>query len=296
MGGANNIVIVPISNTLVPLLAILVLTLVLLAPIMISSSFAYSRYIVGIDTLTQFDANSIVGIAGYYALSDKYQHVIVATKDGTITEVYFSPKGIFRDVLANIQGTVGITAYAAGCLTLTEDHLLFSTTVSTTCDGSHVGIVKADGTVTDIYWGGTPYSPITQNVMGKSQVPFISHLASYYKTYSASSSCCFPDFAGGVTSASSDGKICNQYLGVSYTVCTGSDVLAQFDGIVGYAGYFTPTDEFQHAIVATNDGTLHEVFFKDNPIPPPAPPSGPISTFKHLVPHRTMGMSMWGTQ
>ena len=34
--------------------------------------------------LTQFNANSIVGIAGYYAENDTGQHVIVGTKDGNV--------------------------------------------------------------------------------------------------------------------------------------------------------------------------------------------------------------------
>jgi subtilase family serine protease len=39
------------------------------------------------------------------------------------------------------------------------------------------------------------------------------------------------------------------------------DVLAQFTNVVSVAGYYTPNDGFQHAIVATGDGKVHEVFF-----------------------------------
>jgi hypothetical protein len=43
--------------------------------------------------LTGFPAGSIVGVAGYYAAGDQFQHVIVATTDGAVTEVFWQPGG-----------------------------------------------------------------------------------------------------------------------------------------------------------------------------------------------------------
>jgi hypothetical protein len=314
----NNKIIIP-TKTLVILVTAVVLGLVLMGPLMIMSSSAYTKYITGIDTLTQFDANSIVGIAAYYNQDDKFQHVIVGTKDGAVTEVYFNQKGIFRDVLTqfdansivrmaayyavadkfqhvmvvttdgnvneiyfnqkgifrdvltNIQGIVAITAYAAGCI---DDGRSIGVTRHS-CDQSHVAIATADGKITEINWGGIPYDAINQKVIGTSQG--MTAIAAYYTYYSASAGffdreAPSPD-PGSTTSISSGGKICNPYLGQSVFIpCADADVLAQFDGIVGFAAYYNPTDRFYHAIVATNDGNVHEVFYKNNPTPPPLPP------------------------
>ena len=47
----------------------------------------------GNGELTSFPAGSIVGVAGYYADGDQFQHVIVATTDGAVTEVFWQPGG-----------------------------------------------------------------------------------------------------------------------------------------------------------------------------------------------------------
>jgi len=41
----------------------------------------------------------------------------------------------------------------------------------------------------------------------------------------------------------------------------GQAVIGNFSNIVSVAGFFTPDDNFRHAIVATQDGKVTEIFF-----------------------------------
>jgi hypothetical protein len=68
--------------------------------------------------LGQLDA--VVAVTGYDAPSDEYQHVIVATAAGDVSEIYWKPQGAglpgpLRGLLANVAGRdiVGIAGYYA---------------------------------------------------------------------------------------------------------------------------------------------------------------------------------------
>ena len=45
------------------------------------------------------------------------------------------------------------------------------------------------------------------------------------------------------------------------TTALGSNILANFSGKIAVAGYFAPRDNYQHVIVATNDGNSDEMWF-----------------------------------
>jgi hypothetical protein len=62
--------------------------------------FALATLLAAGPTALAQKPSHVVALAGYYT-PDGFQHAIVATANGQVLEVYFSPaKGIFQDVLA----------------------------------------------------------------------------------------------------------------------------------------------------------------------------------------------------
>ena len=45
------------------------------------------------------------------------------------------------------------------------------------------------------------------------------------------------------------------------------DRLVTLPGVIGVGGYFATSDGYQHVIAATNDGNIHEIYFKGAVIP-----------------------------
>lgn len=78
----------------------------------------------------------IVGVAGYNTPDDGFRHVIAATVDGGIHEIYFNPKsGTFKDNLSSFQNIVGIAGF------ITSD------------DGyQHVIVATNDGNISEVYF------------------------------------------------------------------------------------------------------------------------------------------------
>jgi len=88
-----------------------------------------------LDVLTRL--NGVVAIGGYCAKDDDAQHVIVATTDSALTEVYWHPgQGVHQDVLTNFDSdVVGVGGYYAA-----DD------------DTQHAIVATVDGTLTEVYW------------------------------------------------------------------------------------------------------------------------------------------------
>jgi hypothetical protein len=89
---------------------------------------------VGSGFLTRFNSQ-IVGLAGYSS-ADGYQQVIVATSDGTVTEVYRQgPNPASQGTLSHFDSQIlAIAGYSSG-------------------DGyQHVIVATADGNLTELYW------------------------------------------------------------------------------------------------------------------------------------------------
>jgi hypothetical protein len=65
--------------------------------------------------LAGFAPARIVGVAGYYAAGDEFQHVVVATDDGNLTEVFWKPPDIApiaaRLPVGPFAGIVGVAGY-----------------------------------------------------------------------------------------------------------------------------------------------------------------------------------------
>jgi hypothetical protein len=93
---------------------------------------------VGVDQLTTFPAGTIAALAGYYAAGDGFQHVIVATIDGVVHEVFWKPQdpanpGVGVDQLTTFPaGTIaalaGYYADATG-----YQHVITATTAGRLC-------------------------------------------------------------------------------------------------------------------------------------------------------------------
>jgi hypothetical protein len=63
------------------------------------------------------DLTGIVSIAGYYdpAANDQNQHVIVATNDGKVTELWWKPgQGVHQDILTQFGANSIVSYYADG--------------------------------------------------------------------------------------------------------------------------------------------------------------------------------------
>jgi len=142
-----------------------------------------------VSTLALPKFNGIVGIAAFYTPDDKFRHVIVATGDGNVHEVFYHPSigvHLSQPPLAKFNGVVGVGAFYA------ED------------DKNRIVIVATnDGLLHEIFYR--------------------------------------PSLPGG-------GHVST--LGVP-----------KFNHIIGVAAFYTPDDKFRHAIVATDDGNVHEVFY-----------------------------------
>jgi photosystem II stability/assembly factor-like uncharacterized protein len=90
--------------------------------------------------LAQFGAGSVVALAGYYTPGDGFEHAIVATSDGKVSEVFFGnpkyPGEKGQDVLARFDPSsiVSVAGYTTG-------------------DGfQHVLVLTTDGVVSELRW------------------------------------------------------------------------------------------------------------------------------------------------
>jgi 2-keto-3-deoxy-6-phosphogluconate aldolase len=188
--------------------------------------------------LSQFKGDT--GLAGYYTDSDGYQHAIVATSDGVVHEVFFNPAaGIGEDDLAQ---------YAAGSIVAVAGYF--------TPDGyQHAIVATSDGQVHEIFFN--PDQGLGQDVLATFAAGSIVKLAGYFTP---------EDGYQHVIVATIDGVVHEVFF--SPTQGLGQDVLAQYAAgtVVSLAGYVTPQDgfnngDYQHVIVATSDGVVHEIFF-----------------------------------
>jgi hypothetical protein len=149
---------------------------------------------VQVRPLTNFDPRAsgpIVGIAGLFSSDQNFEHAIVGTLNGDVTEVFYrtGQPGIGRALLAHFPPSstiVGVGGFFSG-----DDNY------------RHAIVATSNGNVTEIFY--------------------------------------------------------NPYLG------QGQVVLANFDPavstIAGVAGFFSPDDNFRHVLVATSDGNIHEILY-----------------------------------
>jgi hypothetical protein len=114
--------------------------------------------------------SNIVGVAGYYADSDKFHHAIVATKDGTVTEIFWKFKAghvidKHQGPLASIPNIVDVAGYYAD-----DDKY------------QHVIVGINNVTLTEIYWNpnDSDKSDISQEKLVAINNTSILGVAGYY--------------------------------------------------------------------------------------------------------------------
>jgi hypothetical protein len=175
----------------------------------------------------------VVALAAYYAPSDRLQHVIVASNDGSIQEIWYQGGGKpdqGSDLLATYPGVIAVAGYYAA-----SDHY------------QHVMVALGDGTIHEEWFkgrGGRRGHDI------RATFPGVVAIAGYFAP---------SDSYQHLIVATDDGSLHEVWHG--HGANGGEAILANFPGMVGLAAYYSPSDQYQHIIVATNDGAVHEVWF-----------------------------------
>ena len=193
------------------------------------------------DILTQFGANTIVSIAGYYAASDQNQHVIIASHDGNIHDLYWKPaQGVHQDILTQF-GANTIVSIAGYYDPGADDQ------------NQHVIVATKDGKVTELWW--KPGQGVHQDILTQFGANTIVSIAGYYDPGA-------DDQNQHVIVATKDGKVTELWWKPGQGVH--QDILTQFGAntIVSIAGYYAASDQNQHVIIASHDGNIHDLYWK----------------------------------
>jgi len=203
--------------------------------------------------LTKINA-PLLAFGAYDNPSDGYQHALVATADGLVTEIYFGNPtfpGLGEGPLNAASPLPGLVVGIAGYFNPVDGY-------------QHAIAATRDGFVHELRYGNHFDSDS------------IVALAGYFNPADG--------FQHAIV-ATRDGKVTEVFFGNPQFPGTGVDVLATFPidivgGFVGVAGYHDPRDGFQHALLATLDGALHEIKFA-NPAQPGifVDPQGPVHHF-----------------
>jgi hypothetical protein len=192
-----------------------------------------------------FAPNSIVALAGYQTPNDHFEHALVATRDGQVSEVFFGnpkfPGGKGQDVLARFaSGSVVAVAgfYDPG-------------------DGfQHALVATTDGHLHEVKFANPAHPGILVDAQGpvaSFAAGSVVSLAGYYGPPG--------DGFEHALVATRDGRVSEVFFGnPKFPGGKGQDVLARFDPsrIVAVGGYATG-DGFQHVLVLTTDGMLSEL-------------------------------------
>jgi hypothetical protein len=172
--------------------------------------------------------NNIVGVAGYSG-ADGFQHVIVATKDRNVTEIFFKGGGqpIGQDVLRQLNSDiVGVAGYSGA-------------------DGfQHVIVATKDRNVTEIFFKGGG-QPIGQDVLRQLNSDIVG-VAGYSGA----------DGFQHVIVATHDGNLTDIFFkGGGQPV--NQRLLTRLNGLTAMAA-FTDREGLHYLTVGGGDGTLYE--------------------------------------
>jgi hypothetical protein len=174
----------------------------------------------------------VVATGAFYAPQDGNQHVIVATDQGDVHEVWFNPAtDTYSDApLAHFTSSVR----AVDGFTSDDD------------GREHAIVATANGTITDVSW--IPAQGITQDVIG--HITGAVAVDGFYA----------PDDTNRIVHvATSGGALVEIFYHPGRG--RGQSTIATFNGIVDIAGFYTPDDQDRHCIVATTDGVITEVYY-----------------------------------
>jgi hypothetical protein len=244
----------------------------------LSGAISQARRQVGQGALSRFDSG-VRAVAGY-ADASGFQHAIVGTDDGMVSELWWQPPAAvgrgtlshFDSSIVALDGFYGATGYHH-VIVATSDHLVtelwwqgpdapgrgtlyrFSSPITAVTgfysgDGYHHAIVATqDGNLAELWWQGP--EPAGQGNLTHLASPVVD-LAGYWT----------PDGVHHVIAATKDGTITE--LRWSGSSAAELAVIAQVEAYpwsspIGIGAYDAPADGRQHAIVAMSDGVLREL-------------------------------------
>ena len=186
---------------------------------------------VGQGVLSHFDSG-VRAVAGY-ADPSEYQHAIVATVDGDVTELWWQgPGGVGRGALSEFSEHItALAGFYSG-------------------DGyHHVIVATADGVLTELWWQGP--DPAGRGELIRLETSIVD-LAGHWT----------PDGVHHVVVATKDGTITE----LTWTGAAAAEgtMLAQveaqqWNGPIGVGSYYAPADDEHHVIVGMSNGTLREL-------------------------------------
>jgi hypothetical protein len=181
-------------------------------------------------TLSHFDSQ-ILAMAGY-ASGDGYQHVIVATDDGNLTELYWLTGAVGRGTLTHlVSPVVDLAGYEAGGV----HHVLAATT---------------DGILAELTWNGVP-TPTVRTLAQVEAQPW-NHLLGVGAYEAAQEQ--------HVIVAMSNGTLREFHTSQDPSQPLHTD-LATIPGIMPITDAYIEASGNQHTIVATADGSVHELWW-----------------------------------
>jgi kumamolisin len=169
----------------------------------------------------------LVGVAGYIT-GDGFQHVIAATGNGDIHEIYWQGAGtVSQGILITLPGLVSVAGYATG-------------------DGfQHVIAATDNGDIHEIYWQGG--GSVSQGILDT--VPGVLSVAGYVTG----------DGFQHVIAATGNGDIHEIYWPGGGSVAQG--VVATVPNVNSVAGYITAADGVQHVIASAGFAQIREIFW-----------------------------------
>ena len=193
----------------------------------VNGAFAQSRRNVGQGILSHF-GSGVLAVAGY--ADDTFQHAIVATQDGNVTEIWWQGSGgVGQGQLSHFGSSiVALAAYYSG-------------------DGfQNVIVATNDRDVSQLWWQGS--GAVGRGVLAHMNSP-ITALAGYYAE----------DYHSVIV-ATQDGNV--SQLWWQGSAAPGQGVIAHFDSaVVDMCGY-AAADGYEHVFVATKDGMVTELYWQ----------------------------------
>jgi hypothetical protein len=175
---------------------------------------------------------NLIACDGFFSADNNLRHAVIATGDGNIQELPYSPAvGQLSGIRTFLNGVVDV-----GGFTSDDDQF------------RHVVVVDFQGNVWDIAWDNNN-QPITQILVN---IPNASRVAGFYTP---------DDQRRHAIVGTSDGDVIEVYYRGILNANPQMAPLGRFDGLVDVGGFFSPDDGYRHAMVGTADGTITEIFY-----------------------------------
>lgn len=193
-----------------------------------AAACSYSPVPTGISVLSQIAG--AFRCDGFFTDDDRYRHAIVGSRDGHISEVFYSPTtGHGVAPLAQMPGLADV----AGFFTPDDSQ-------------RHVLALTGDGNIHEIFYN--PKTGKGQSVIGTIQNA--QHVAGFYSD---------DDRYRHAIVAAADGSITEVFYHPKHG--SGRSRLGTFQNVVDVGCFYSADDHYRHAIVATADGSIVELFY-----------------------------------